>query len=117
MIGASQAASVGRFRVGTPWMWASGHNGDIRRAAHGYEPTCAAAMVAFAGTVQRIGRPASRPFEASVAGAPSGSDEGRSCVSNAADHFEVRPAPIVALVRSGKDVEKDLTIAVGAAFL
>jgi hypothetical protein len=20
-------------------MWASGHNGDIRRAAHGYEPT------------------------------------------------------------------------------
>jgi hypothetical protein len=22
-----------------PWMWASGHNGDIRRAAHGYEPT------------------------------------------------------------------------------
>jgi hypothetical protein len=22
-----------------PWMWASGHNGDIRRAAHRYEPT------------------------------------------------------------------------------
>jgi hypothetical protein len=22
-----------------PWMWASGHNGDIKRAAHGYEPT------------------------------------------------------------------------------
>jgi hypothetical protein len=21
-----------------PWMWASGHNGEIRRAAHGYEP-------------------------------------------------------------------------------
>jgi hypothetical protein len=21
------------------WMWASGHNGDIRRSAHGYEPT------------------------------------------------------------------------------
>jgi hypothetical protein len=21
---------------GRPWMWASGHNGDIRRAAHGY---------------------------------------------------------------------------------
>jgi hypothetical protein len=21
-----------------PWMWASGHNGHIRRAAHGYEP-------------------------------------------------------------------------------
>ena len=25
-------------------MWASGHNGDIRRAAHGYEPTREAAM-------------------------------------------------------------------------
>jgi tripartite-type tricarboxylate transporter receptor subunit TctC len=25
--------------TGRPWMWASGHNGDIRRAAHGYEPT------------------------------------------------------------------------------
>jgi hypothetical protein len=24
---------------GRPWMWASGHNGEIRRAAHGYEPT------------------------------------------------------------------------------
>jgi hypothetical protein len=22
-----------------PWMWASGHNGDIKRAAHGYEAT------------------------------------------------------------------------------
>jgi hypothetical protein len=21
---------------GRPWMWAIGHNGDIRRAAHGY---------------------------------------------------------------------------------
>jgi hypothetical protein len=31
-----------------PWMWASGHNGDIRRAVHGYEPTREAAMVAFA---------------------------------------------------------------------
>ena len=28
-------------------MWASGHNGDIRRAAHGYEPTREAAMAAF----------------------------------------------------------------------
>jgi hypothetical protein len=28
-----------------PWMWASGHNGDIRRAAHGYEPTRDAAML------------------------------------------------------------------------
>ena len=31
-----------------PWMWASGHNGDYRRAAHGYESTRAAAMAAFA---------------------------------------------------------------------
>jgi hypothetical protein len=31
-----------------PWMWASGHNGDLRRAAHGYEATReAAAMQAF----------------------------------------------------------------------
>jgi hypothetical protein len=29
---------------GRPWMWASGHNGDIKRAAHGYEPTREAAM-------------------------------------------------------------------------
>jgi hypothetical protein len=26
------------------WMRASGHNGQIRRAAHGYEPTREAAM-------------------------------------------------------------------------
>jgi hypothetical protein len=30
---------------GRPWMWASGHNGDIRRVTHGYEPTREAAMV------------------------------------------------------------------------
>ena len=30
-----------------PWMWASGHNGEIRRAAHGYEPTHEAARAAF----------------------------------------------------------------------
>lgn len=30
-----------------PWMWASGHNGDIRRPAPGYEPTREAAMAAF----------------------------------------------------------------------
>jgi hypothetical protein len=30
---------------GRPWMWASGHNGHIRRAAHGYEQTREAAMV------------------------------------------------------------------------
>jgi hypothetical protein len=29
-------------------MWASGHHGDIKRAAHGYEPTREAAMAAFA---------------------------------------------------------------------
>jgi len=30
------------------WMWANGHNGKIKRAAHGYEPTREAAMAAFA---------------------------------------------------------------------
>jgi hypothetical protein len=29
-------------------VWASGHNGDIKRAAYGYEPTREAAMAAFA---------------------------------------------------------------------
>jgi hypothetical protein len=29
-------------------MWASGYNGDMRRAARGYEPTPEAAMAAFA---------------------------------------------------------------------
>jgi hypothetical protein len=36
-----------------PWIWASGHNGDIRRAAHGYEATREAAMVAFARSWRR----------------------------------------------------------------
>jgi hypothetical protein len=36
-----------------PWMWAGGHNGDIRRAAHGYEPTREAAMAAFAKSWRR----------------------------------------------------------------
>jgi hypothetical protein len=31
-----------------PWMWASGHNRQIRRAAHGYAETREAAMAAFA---------------------------------------------------------------------
>ena len=31
-----------------PWMWASGHNGEIRRAAHGYEPAHEAARFRFA---------------------------------------------------------------------
>jgi hypothetical protein len=34
-------------------MWASSHNGDIKRAAHGYEPTREAAMQAFARTWHR----------------------------------------------------------------
>jgi hypothetical protein len=36
-----------------PWMWTSGHNGEIRRAAHGYEPTREAAMAAFAKSWRR----------------------------------------------------------------
>ena len=39
---------------GGPWMWASGHNGDIRRAAYGYEPTREAAMAAFAKSWRRV---------------------------------------------------------------
>jgi hypothetical protein len=35
------------------WMWASGHNGDIPRAAFGYEPTREAAMAAFAKSWRR----------------------------------------------------------------
>jgi hypothetical protein len=34
-------------------MWASGHNGQIRRAAHGHEPTREAAMAAFAKSWRR----------------------------------------------------------------
>jgi hypothetical protein len=34
-------------------MWASGHNGDIRRTARGYEPKREAAMVAFAKSWRR----------------------------------------------------------------
>jgi len=33
---------------GRPWMWASGHNGNIKRAAYGYEATREAAMATFA---------------------------------------------------------------------
>jgi hypothetical protein len=53
-------AVVGRiFHVGAaapkdrPWMWASGHNGDYQRAAHGWEPTREAAMEAFARSWRR----------------------------------------------------------------
>lgn len=42
---------------GRPWMWASGHNGAIERAAHGYEPTCEAALAAFAKSWRRPMRP------------------------------------------------------------
>jgi hypothetical protein len=35
-----------------PWMWASGHNGDIPRAAFGYVPT-REAMAAFAKSWRR----------------------------------------------------------------
>jgi hypothetical protein len=34
-------------------MSASGHNGDIRRTAHGYEPTREAAMAAFGKSWRR----------------------------------------------------------------
>jgi hypothetical protein len=37
---------------GRPWMWAFGHNGEIRRAAHGYEAR-EAAMAAFAKSWRR----------------------------------------------------------------
>jgi hypothetical protein len=44
----SQVAPEGR-----PWMWASGHSGHIKRAAHGYEATREAAMAAFAKSWRR----------------------------------------------------------------
>jgi hypothetical protein len=47
----SAASSFRRLPQDRPWMWASGHNGDIRRAAYGYEPTREAAMAAFANPV------------------------------------------------------------------
>jgi hypothetical protein len=34
--------------AGRQWGWASGYNGDIKRARDGYEPTREAAMAAFA---------------------------------------------------------------------
>jgi hypothetical protein len=39
--------------AGRQWMWASGHNGDIRRAAYGYEPPREAAMAAFTKSCRR----------------------------------------------------------------
>ena len=38
---------------GRAWMWASGHNGDIKRVAHGYAETREAAMAAFAKSWRR----------------------------------------------------------------
>jgi hypothetical protein len=38
---------------GRPWMWASGHNGDFKRAAFDYEATREAAMEAFAKSWRR----------------------------------------------------------------
>jgi hypothetical protein len=35
------------------WMWASGHNGEIKPAAHGYEATHEQAMAAFAKSWRR----------------------------------------------------------------
>jgi hypothetical protein len=40
---------------GRPWMWASDHNGDIKRAAYGYEATREEAMAAFARSWRREG--------------------------------------------------------------
>jgi hypothetical protein len=40
---------------GRPWMWASGHNGDMERAAYGWEPTREATMQAFAKSWRREG--------------------------------------------------------------
>jgi hypothetical protein len=37
-------------------MWASGHNGDIKRAAHGYEATREQAIAAFARSWRREDR-------------------------------------------------------------
>jgi hypothetical protein len=36
-----------------PRIWASGHHGELRRAAHGYEATREAAMAAFAMSWRR----------------------------------------------------------------
>src|SRR5262245_733380 len=46
---------------GPPWMWASGHNGDIERAAYGHEQTRAAAMAVFAKRLAKGMRPLGQP--------------------------------------------------------
>src|SRR5262245_39613995 len=40
---------------GRPWIWARGHNGDLRRAAHGYELTREAVIQAFRSVGRRTG--------------------------------------------------------------
>ena len=50
---AASSSSMQSGRKGRPWMWASGHNGDIRRAVHGYELTREPAMAAFAKSWRR----------------------------------------------------------------
>jgi hypothetical protein len=49
--------AVGRSLRGAPqdrhWMWTSGHNGDIKRSAYGYQPTREAAVAAFAKSWRR----------------------------------------------------------------
>ena len=53
---------------GRPWMWASGHNGDIRRAAHGYDRKREAAMAAaFARRLECSAGPVGRPGAARTA--------------------------------------------------
>jgi hypothetical protein len=56
--GRAAATAAGSLRMismarASRWMWASGHNGDYRRAAHGYESTREAAMAAFAKVWRR----------------------------------------------------------------
>ena len=46
---------------GPPWMRASGHNGDIERAAYGYEQTREAAMAVFAKNLAKGRRPPGQP--------------------------------------------------------
>ena len=58
MAAALKRALVGRIFVSNappdrPWMWTSGHNRQIRRAAHGYAETREAAMAAFAKSWRR----------------------------------------------------------------
>jgi hypothetical protein len=40
-----------------PWMWASGHDGQIKRAAHGYAATREEAMAAFAESWRGSAKP------------------------------------------------------------